>query len=92
MDGMVKPWWLNRWMKTTQPECGTEEKCHVQERLATIKAFEFLPNFSPVIADQYPFIFVKLEEDNICLFYNLPFGQSYRYVLSSLAIGKLAFV
>ena len=33
----------------------------------------FFPIF-PVIADQYLFIFVKLEEDNICLFYNLPFG------------------
>ena len=38
------------------------------------------PNFSPVIADQYLFIFDKLEEDNICLIYNLPFGQAHRYV------------
>ena len=50
-----------------------EWKCHVQERLATNKvSSSFLPNFSPVIADQYLFIFVKLEEDNICLFYNFP--------------------
>ena len=55
-------------------------------------SFEVLPNFSPVIADQYLFIFVKLEEDNICLFYNLPFGQAHRYVLTSLAIVKLVLV
>ena len=86
---MVK-WPVN---ETTQPDMDVEWKCHVQERLATNKVFSsFLPNFSPVIADQYLFIFVKLAEDNICLFYNLPFGQAYRYVLSSLAIGKLAFV
>ena len=78
--------------ETTQPDCGTEEKCHVQERPATIKVFLIFPNFSPVIADQYLFIFVKLEEDNICLFYNLPFGQTHRYVLTSLAIVKLVLV
>ena len=79
--------------ETTQPDSGTEWKCHVQERLATNKdSLSFLPNFSPVIADQYLFIFVKLEEDNICLFYNLPFGQTHRYVLTSLAIVKLVLV
>ena len=52
----------------------------------------FLPNFSPVIAAQYLFIFVKLEEDNICLFYNLPFRQTHCYVLMSLAIVKLGLV
>ena len=31
-----------------------------------------------------------LEEDNICLFYNFPFGQTYRYVLASLTTVKLA--
>ena len=67
------------------------QKCHVQERLATIKLWGS-PNFSPVISDQYLFIFVKLEEDNICLFYNLPFGQAHRYDLTSLAIGKLVLV
>ena len=50
------------------------------------------PNFSPVIADQYLFIFVKLEEDNICLFYNLPFGRTCRYILASLATVKLVLV
>ena len=83
-------WLVN---ETTQPESGTEWKCHVQERLATNKvSLSFLPNFSPVIANQYLFIFVKLEEDNICLFYNLPFGQAHRYVLTSLAIVKLVLV
>ena len=77
--------------ETTQPDCGTEEKCHVQERPATVKLWGS-PNFSPVISDQYLFIFVKLEEDNICLFYNLPFGQAHRYDLTSLAIGKLVLV
>ena len=50
------------------------------------------PNFSPVIAYQYLFIFVKLEEDNICLFYNLPFGKAHHYVLTSLVIVKLVLV
>ena len=54
--------------------------------------FKFSSQLSPVIADQYLFIFVKLEEDNICLFYNLPFGQTHRYVLMSLAIVKLVLV
>ena len=79
--------------ETTQPDVIRRTKCHVQERLATNKvSSSFLPNFSPVIADQYLFIFVKLEEDNICLFYNLPFGQAHRYDLTSLAIGKLVLV
>ena len=52
----------------------------------------FLPNFSPVITDQYLFIFVKLEEDNICLFYNFPFRKTHRYVLTSLVIVKLVLV
>ena len=60
--------------------------------LLPIKFFEFLPNISPVIANQYLFIFVKLEEDHICLFYNLPFGQAHCYVLTSLAIVKLVLV
>ena len=51
----------------------------------------FFP-FSPVISDQYLFIFFKLEEDNICLFYNFPFGQTCHYVLTSLAIVKLILV
>ena len=67
-----------------------ERKCHVQERLATDKvSSSCLPNFSPVIADQYLFIFVKLKEDNICLFYNPPFGRTHRFVLTSLAMVKL---
>ena len=79
--------------ETTQPNMDAKWKCHVQERPATNKvSSSFLPNFSPVIADQYLFIFVKLEEDNICLFYNLPFGQTHRYVLTSLAIVKLVLV
>ena len=43
-----------------------------------------------MIGDQYLFIFVKLEEDNICLFYNFPFGQTHHYILTSLATVKLA--
>ena len=79
--------------ETTQPDLDVERKCHAQERLATNEASSsFLPNFSPVIADQYLFIFVKLEEDNICLFYNFPFGQTHRYVLTSLVIVKLVLV
>lgn len=78
---------------TTQPDSDAERKCHVQERLATNKVFSsFLPNFSPVIADQYLFIFVKLEEDNICLFYNPPFRRTCRYILMSLATVKLILV
>ena len=53
----------------------TKWKCHVQERPATNEAIQVFFPFSPVIADQYLFIFVKLEEDNICLFYNFPLGQ-----------------
>ena len=60
--------------------------------LLPIKFFEFLPNFSPVIANQYLFIFVKLKEDSICLFYNLPFEQTCHYVLTSLATVKLTLV
>ena len=33
-----------------------------------------------------------LEEDNMCLFYNFPFGQTHRYVLTSLATVKLILV
>ena len=79
--------------ETTQADMDAERKCDVQERLATNKvSSSFLPNFSLVIADQYLFIFVKLEEDNICLFYNSLFGQTHRYVLTSLAIVKLVLV
>src|ERR1700722_3843052 len=69
-----------------------ERKCHVQERPATNKVLQVFFPFSPAIADQYLFIFFKLEEDNICLFYNLPFDQTRHYVLVSLAIVKLILV
>ena len=90
MDGVMDQWWwpVNG---TTQPGMDAEGKCHVQERLATIKWFIPFPIF-PVIADQYLFIFVKLEEDNICLFYNPPFRRTCRYILASLATVKLVLV
>ena len=89
-DGTMVMWPVNG---TTQPDSDAERKCHVQERLATNKvSSSFLPNFSPVIADRYLFIFVKLEEDNICLFYNFPFGKTHHYVWPSLAIVKLVLV
>ena len=77
---------------TTQPDSDAERKCHVQERIATNKvSSSFLPNFSLVI-EQYLFIFVKLEEDDISFFYNFPFRKTHRYVLTSLAIVKLVLV
>ena len=79
-------------MKQPNPTQARSGSVMFKSDLLPIKFFEFLPNFSPVIADQYLFIFVKLEEDNICLFYNLPFGQAHRYVLTSLAIVKLILV
>ena len=60
--------------------------------LLPIKFFKFSSLFSPVIADQYLFIFFKLEEDNICLFYNFPFRLTRHYVLTSLATVKLILV
>ena len=66
-----------------------EWKRHVQERLATNEVLQVFFPFSLVITDQYLFIFVKLEEDNIFLFYNFPFEQNCRYVWSSLATVKL---
>jgi len=78
----------------TQPDSimVMEWKCYVQERPTTNEVIQIFFPFSPVIADQYLFIFVKLEEDNICLFYNLPFGQTCRYGLTSLATVKLVLV
>lgn len=69
-----------------------EWKCHVQEQPATNEVLQVFFPFSPVIVDQYLFIFVKIEEDNICLLYNFPFGQTCRYVLTSLVTVKLALV
>ena len=92
MDGVTDQWWrpMNG---TTQPSMDAEGKCHVQERLATNKAFfKFSSQFSPVIVDQYLFIFVRLDEDNICLFYNPPFGRTCRYILASLVTMKLVLV
>ena len=86
-DGPMVIWPVNR---ITQPNSNMEWKCHVQERLATNKvSSSFLPNFSPIIVDQYLFIFIKLEEDNICLFYNSPFRETHHYVLTSLETVKL---
>ena len=91
MDGMARPWWCDRWMKQPNPMWyGGKVSC--SRATCYHQSLWVSPNFSPVIADQYLFIFVKLEEDNICLFYNLPFGQAHRYVLTSLAIGKLVLV
>ena len=77
--------------ETTQPDVVRRKSVMFKSDLLPLQ-FWGSPNFSPVISDQYLFIFVKLEEDNICLFYNLPFGQAHRYVLTSLAIGKLVLV
>ena len=60
--------------------------------LLPMKLFKFSSPFSPVIVDQYLFIFVKLKEDNICFFYNFPFMQTCHYVLMSLATMKLTLV
>ena len=78
----------------TQPDSimVMEWKCHVQEWPATNEALQVFFPFSPVIANQYLFIFIKLEEDNIFLFYNFPFGQTRRYVLTSLATVKLILI
>ena len=59
MDGMVRPWWWNRWMKTTQPEWWYGGKVSCSRATCYHQSFEFLPNFSPVITDQYPFIFCQ---------------------------------
>jgi len=60
--------------------------------LLPIKFLQVFFPISPIIYDRYLFIFVKLEEDNICLFYNFPFGKTRRYVLTSLATVRLALV
>ena len=82
-------WPVNEQPNPTQARSGS---VMFKSNLLPIKVLWVSPNFSPVISDQYLFIFVKLEEDNICLFYNLPFGQTHRYVLMSLAIVKLVLV
>ena len=56
--------------------------------LLPIEFFKFSSHFSPVIADQYLFIFDKLEEDNICLVCNFPFGQTYCLVFSEPSISE----
>ena len=91
VDGLARPWWWDRWMKQPNPMWYGGQSVMFKSDLLPLKLWGS-PNFSPVISDQYLFIFVKLEEDNICLFYNLPFGQAHRYVLTSLAIGKLVLV
>ena len=76
MDGVMEPWWYYWWMEQPDPTRMQSESVMFKSDLLPTKFFSsFLPNFSAVIADQYLFIFVKLEEDNICLFYNLPFGK-----------------
>ena len=92
VDGMAWPWWCDRWMKQPNLTQARSGSVMFKSDLLPSKFSWVSPNFSPVIADQYLFIFVKLEEDNICLFYNLPFGQTHRYVLTSLAIVKLVLV
>ena len=71
---------------------GDGVKVSCSRRPTTNKIFQVFFPFSPVIADQYLFIFVKLEEDNICFFYNPPFGWICRYILASLATVKLVLV
>ena len=65
-----------------------EWKCHVQEWPATNKILQVFFPFFPVISDQYLFIFFKLEEDNIYLVYNLPFGKTYHYVFSEPSVSE----
>ena len=91
VDGVARTMILRPVNETTQPDADGGQSVMFKSDLLPLKLWGS-PNFSPVISDQYLFIFVKLEEDNICLFYNLPFGQAHRYVLTSLAIGKLVLV
>ena len=86
-------WWdhgdvTSEWNNPTRLGCGVKVSCS-RATCYQQSFFKFSSQFSPVIADQYLFIFVKLEEDNICLFYNFPFRQTHHYVLRSLAIVKL---
>ena len=90
-DGVARTMILRPVNETTQPDADGGQSVMFKSDLLPLILWGS-PNFSPVIADQYLFIFVKLEEDNICLFYNFPFGQAHRYVLTSLAIVKLVLV
>ena len=91
VDGVARTMVMRPVNETTQPDVVRRKSVMFKSDLLPLN-FECSPNFSPVISDQYLFIFVKLEEDSICFFYNLPFGQAHRYVLTSLAIGKLVLV
>ena len=82
----------DQWTEQPNPAWIQKESVMFKSDLLPIKFFKFSSQFSPVITDQYLFIFVKLEEDNICLFYNFPFGKTCRYVLASLAIVKFALI
>ena len=90
-EGPMVIWPVNR---IAQPDSimMMEWNCHVQEWPATNEVIQVFFPFPQVIADWYLFIFVKLEEDNIWLFYNFPFGKTCRCVLISLATVKLILV
>jgi len=83
---------IGEWNNPTQLNNGDGVKVSCSRETCYHKFFKFFFPFSLVIANQYLFIFVNLEEDNICLFYNSPFRQTCRYVLTSLAIVKLGLV
>jgi len=92
MDGMIDQWYDNHQANNpTQIVTVMKWKCHVQERPATKSVLPLFP-FSLVVADQYLFIFIKLEEDNICLLYNSTIwvNPSLCHVLTSLAKVKLS--
>ena len=96
----VKVWWtigmneLSRRLPNPNNH-GDGVKCHVQERLATIKIYVHFPKISPVIYSTSTFLFFnKLEEDNIFLIYNSTLrvnNVSLFNNLTSLAMNETRF-
>ena len=90
MDGVGRPWWSDRWMKQPSLTCMWNESVMFKSDLLLTKFLQVsFPIFPQSLLTSTSLFFVKLEEDNICLFYNLPFGWTHRFVLTSLAMVKL---
>ena len=88
MDGTVDQWW--RWMENPNPTQSRwwSDSVTFKSDLLPIEFFKFSSHFSLVVADQYLFIFDKLEEDNICLVYNFPFRQTCHFVFSEPSVSE----
>ena len=95
VDGVMDQWWYDQWKEQPNPTWMRSESVMFKSDLLPIKFLQVIfPIFPQSLLTNTSLFFIKLEEDNICLFYNstLWVNPSLCDVLTILVKVKLRLV